>query len=359
VGSVGLIGWRGDLLRSPGRIDSPLGREGAFLVNNVAFAAFAFVVLLGPVFPLVIEATSNRRLSVGGQYFDRMTMPIGFTLLFLMAVAPVLPWRRASGELLRTRLLVPAWCGGLALVAAVALGARGFAPLLAFALAGFAAGSAGRQVVLAARRQGWRGLVGRANGGMIVHLGVVLIAVAFAASSSYVRQGEFRLLPGESATVAGHTVTFEGTRTEQKPERIATVAAVRIDGGPVYEPSLNQYRTQGQVIGQPSVRPSVVDDVYLTLVDASSPDGRATIRVVIEPLVSWLWIGGGVIVVGTVLALFPGRARRRPTQPTSAPVAARARRERGPGDRAAVPGVGADEAGGTGLGTERQPVVTR
>src|SRR5690606_22223776 len=94
VVAVGLIGWRGDLLRSPGRIDSPWSREGAFLVNNLAFAAFAFVVLLGTVFPLILEATSERRVSVGAQYFDRMTMPIALVLLFLMAVAPVLPWRK-------------------------------------------------------------------------------------------------------------------------------------------------------------------------------------------------------------------------------------------------------------------------
>ena len=88
--SVGLIGWRGDRLRvaGPHRL-ARLSREGAFLVNNVAFAAFAFVVLLGTVFPLIVEAINgDRRLSVGRPYFDRMTMPIGFTLLFLMAVAP-------------------------------------------------------------------------------------------------------------------------------------------------------------------------------------------------------------------------------------------------------------------------------
>src|SRR5213595_1136287 len=85
---VGLIGWRGDRLRSPGRIDSPLSREGAFMLNNLLFAAFAFVVLMGTVFPLVAEALNGDRLSVAGPYFDRMTMPVGFLLLFLMAVAP-------------------------------------------------------------------------------------------------------------------------------------------------------------------------------------------------------------------------------------------------------------------------------
>ena len=109
--SLALIGWRGDRLRSPGAIDSPLSREGAFLANNVLFTVFAFVVLLGTVFPLLVEALQDRRTVVGAPYFDRLSTPIGMALLFLMAVAPVLPWRKASTELLRERLFWPAWCG--------------------------------------------------------------------------------------------------------------------------------------------------------------------------------------------------------------------------------------------------------
>ena len=89
--SVGLIGWRADVLRSPGRIDSPVSREGAFLANNLLFAGFALVVLVGTVFPLIAEAYDGRQLSVGEPYFDTMTRPIGIALLFLMAVAPVHP----------------------------------------------------------------------------------------------------------------------------------------------------------------------------------------------------------------------------------------------------------------------------
>src|SRR6202022_3561619 len=102
--TVALIAWRGDRLRSPGAIDSPVSREGAFLANNLLFAAFAFVVLLGTVFPLLAEAVNGQRLAVGSPYFDRMTTPIVVALLFLMAIAPVLPWRKASGELLRHRV---------------------------------------------------------------------------------------------------------------------------------------------------------------------------------------------------------------------------------------------------------------
>src|SRR4029079_11269542 len=121
---IGLIAWRGDRLRTPGRIDSPVSREGAFLANNLLFAALAFVVLLGTRFPLLVEAVSDKRVSVGVPYFNRMTMPVGIALLFLMAVAPVLPWRKASGELLRHRLLWPAWIGPLSVVVAGLLGQR-------------------------------------------------------------------------------------------------------------------------------------------------------------------------------------------------------------------------------------------
>ena len=318
---VGLIGWRGDRLRSPGSIDSPASREGAFLANNVLFAGFAFVVLLGTVFPLIVEAINGSRISVGRPYFDRMTMPIGLTLLFLMAVAPVLPWRKASGELLRTRLHWPAWFATAGLVVAVVAGARGVAPLLAFFLGGFAAGAAFRQLFLAARRQGWRGLVGRANGGMIVHLGVIMIAIAFSSATAYGERGEARLSPGESATVAGHRITYEGRDIVQYPNRRAIEAKVRIDGGQVYRPTLSTYPFVGQAIGTPSVRTGPLEDVYLTLIDAPrSADDAAVIGVARQPLVVWLWIGGGTMAVGTVLSAIPGRRRRLPTQPASAPI---------------------------------------
>jgi len=318
---VGLIAWRGDLLRSPGAIDSPVSREGAFLANNLLFAAFAFVVLLGTVFPLIAEALQGERISVGRPYFDRMTMPVGMALLFLMAVAPVLPWRKASGELLRRRLWWPALAGTATVLACVLFGLRGPAPLLAFGLGAFAAGAAVRQLALSARRQGVRGVLGRANGGMVVHLGVILVAVAFAASHSFGHRAEFRLAEGQSVTLAGHRVTYLGARTVEHPNRRSLEASVRVDGGRVYRPALSQFPLGGQAIGTPSVRTSPTEDVYLTLVAAPSGPGQpAVISVVIQPLVAWLWIGGGVMALGTLLAAWPGR-RRRPTDPVSAPVA--------------------------------------
>jgi cytochrome c-type biogenesis protein CcmF len=320
VVSLSLIAWRGDRLRSPGAIDSPLSREGAFLANNVVFTLFAFVVLLGTVFPLIVEALQDRQIAVGQPFFDRLSMPIGLVLLFLMAVAPVLPWRKASAELLRDRLFVPACCGVLTLAIAVATGADKWASLVAFGLGGFAAGAALRQLVLATRRQGWRGLVGRANGGMVVHLGVILIAVALAASNGYTRVGEFTLTQGTPVSFSGHTFELEQVRAFSTDRSQGVKADISIDGGKAYAPAITRYTQMGTDIGTPSVRTGLTKDIYLTL-ERAAPVGstEAQVKIFIKPLILWMWIGGGLMAVGTVLAAFPGK-RRVPTAPTSAPI---------------------------------------
>ena len=324
--SLALIAWRGDQLRTPGRIATPASREGAFLANNALFAAFAFVVLLGTVFPLLVEAFDGRTISVGNPYFDRMTRPIGFALLFLMAVAPMLPWggasRRPPAELLSRRLVVPMWIAAAALVLAVVAGARGWAALLAFGLGGFAGGAALRQIFLAVRRHRWRGLVGRTNGGMIVHLGVVLVAVAFAASQSYVRQAEFDLEAGQPATFAGHEIVYVGSAVIAHENRTERVAFVRVDDAKTYGPAIATYPFASQTIGIPSVRSTLRDDVALSVLTFPDDTGvdRVILRVTVQPLVAWLWLGGIVMALGTALSLLPAGSRRR--QPDEAAVAA-------------------------------------
>ena len=321
AGGIALLAWRGDRLRSPGAIDSPVSREGAFLANNLLFGAFALVVLLGTVFPLIAQALAHQQITVGAPYFDRMTMPIVVCLLFLMAIAPVLPWRKASGELLRRRLFWPACAAAGVLVACVAGGVRGLDPLLAFGLGAFAGASALRQVLLATRRQGWSGFVGRANGGMIVHLGVVMIAVAFAASHSFAHQTQLSLKPGQTARFDGHSFTFLRMRSESFANRSAVAADVRVDGGRTYAPAISDYPFASEEIQTPSVRSGPLGDVYLTL-DSTPPavGGPVVVGVIVEPLVMWIWAGGGVIVLGSLLSAWPGRRRRRPTDPVGAPV---------------------------------------
>ncbi len=311
--SIGLLAWRGDRLRSPGSIASPVSREAAFLTNNLLFGAFALVVLLGTVFPLIAQAVNGSQITVGAPYFNRMTMPIVVCILFLMAVAPVLPWRQTTPGLLRTRLFWPAAVAVATLVACVIGGVRGLNPLLAFGLGAFAGTSALRQLFIEVRRRGLPGFTGPTGGGMIVHLGVVLIAVGFAASHSFAHSANLPLSPGQTASFDGHTFSYLGTQDAAYSTHTATEAVVKIDHGRAYTPAVNDYPFAQEAIGTPSVKSSVTEDIYLTFPSTpATPGGRAVIGVIIEPLVSWIWIGGGVILVGTALAAWPGRKRTPP-----------------------------------------------
>ena len=145
---------------------------------------------------------------------------------------------------------------------------------------------------------------------MIVHLGVVVIAVAFAASASNVRQQEFTLNPGDTATFAGHTLTFERMNTVVDENKTKTQALVLVDGSGPYAPGINTFPGGSNVIGTPSVRSTLAQR------RGPQPARRArrrrpspiTIRVTIQPLIMWLWIGGGIMAVGTLLAAFPAAA---------------------------------------------------
>jgi len=354
---VGLIAWRGDRLRSPGGIDAAVSREGAFLANNLLFVAFAFVVLLGTVFPLLYEALRGQQVTVGAPYFNLMTLPIGFALLFLMAVGPALPWRKTTAGTLRDRLMVPAWAGGLVIVACVAAGVRGLAPLLAFGLGGFAAAANLRQLALSARsarRAGvgaWRGLMGRANGGMVVHLGVVVIAVALAAATSFGYRAQVTMRPGQTVVMDGHRVEFLRLVHVATPARTSTEALVVVDGGTTLRPAVSQFGPATEAVGTPAIDSGFEDDVYLTVNALPvGSGGPVTIGVVIQPLVSWLWAGGSLLVLGSILAALPGR-RRPATDPVSAPVPDVARRVASapPGPAPPVP------AGPAGAGSPPPP----
>jgi cytochrome c-type biogenesis protein CcmF len=304
---LGLLAWRGDLLRSPGSIESPVSREGAFLANNLLFGAFAVVVLLGTVFPLIAQAINGRQITVGSPYFNSMTMPIVVCLLFLMAVAPILPWRRASADLLRSRLLWSATVSVAVLVACVAGGIRGLNPLLAFSLGAFAATTALRQLFLEVRRRGLRGLTGASGGGMIVHVGVVIVAVAFAASHSFAHQTDLTLSEGETGHFAGHSFTYLASANVASPTHTSLEALVRVDGRSVLRPAVSNYPFATEAIGTPSVKSTPTEDLYLTIASTpSKPGGPVVISVIQEPLVMWIWVGGAIMFVGTFLAAWGG-----------------------------------------------------
>ncbi len=324
VSGLGLIAWRGDRLRTPGRIDAVVSRESAFLANNLLFAAFAFVILTGTVFPMLVEALQNKKLSVGSPYFETMTTPIGLALLFLMAVAPVLPWRATSGEVLRDRLLVPMWVGAIVVVGTVVLSSADFAAVAAYGLGAFALAGIVRNFLIAvhARRVAMKEPVPvafartvqgnpRRWGGLIVHVGVVLIAVAIAASQGSAVKRELQLARGQSGTVAGQTVTYLGSETVTTPQKATLSARFNIHDGSddlgTYAPSLSTFPNAQNAIGTPSVRSGLQRDVYLLLVAAPDDHGEVTVQVAVNPMILWLWLGGLTMAFGTVVCLIPKR----------------------------------------------------
>jgi cytochrome c-type biogenesis protein CcmF len=335
IGSLALIYWRGDELRSSVGLDAAFSREGAFVLNNLLFVAFAVVVLAGTVFPLLYEAVNGGQVTVGAPYFNAIAIPLGIGLLTLMAVAPLLSWRHASGRVVARRLEIPVYVGTALVTVLVTVGVRGLAPLVAFFLGTVAAVSALRSLLLEARAEHRRGgtglwaLRGRSGGGMIVHLGVVLLAMGIVASTSYATRGEINLPRGQVVDFAGHRFEYLGMATVSTPVKSQLLARVQIDDGAVFRPGITQFAGRSsQSVGTPAIDSSLLGDIYLTFdgqgstgaasaapVISGLASGSIALGVVVEPLLPWLWAGGLVIGIGGLLAMVPDRRRRR--QPTA------------------------------------------
>jgi len=315
--SVGLIAWRGDRLASPGKIGDFVSREGAFLVNNILFGALALVVFLGTLFPLLAEVLDGQQLTVGRPYFDTMAGPIGALILFFMAAAPVLGWRHTNRRTLARKLAVPAAVGAAAILACGLAGLRGAAPIGSVGLAAFAGAVAIQKLAEAGRVAKLRGhhpvfgMLGRSGGGMIVHLGIVMIALGLATSTTFGHRAQVRLQPGQTMTFSGHTLQYLRTTVVQTTSRTETEALVKVDGSSILRPGITQFPGDTEAVGTPSILSSPVDDVYLTLEETSATHGGSVLLgIVVEPLVIWLWIGGITVGFGTMLAIIPERKRK-------------------------------------------------
>jgi cytochrome c-type biogenesis protein CcmF len=259
-----------------------------------------------------------------------MGVPIGLALLFLMGIGPALPWRAASAETLRGRLLVPAWIGGLTIVACVLGGARGIADVIGFGLGAFVLASVGRSVVIGvrARRRATSEALPvaalhavrgnpRLYGGLLVHAGVVVLAMALATTSGYTTKREVQLTPGQSTTVRGFTVTYLKTRTVVGAQKTSIEAAVKVRRGTstlgTFHPAISTYPDFPDGIGTPAIHSDPWHDVYLTLVSApgtGSGGAAITLGVQVGTFVMWLWVGGVIMALGILLALTPTRRRR-------------------------------------------------
>ncbi len=323
---VGLLAWRGDRLRSPVGVDQALSREGLFVANNVLFVGFAVVVLLGTVFPLLYEAVNGGQVTVGTPYFASVAAPMSVVLLVLMTLAPLVGWRTLDVRVLWSRLRASAWVALAAVAALVVAGVHRPMVLLAYFLAVAAAGSALRTLrgaFVTARRKGqpmWSALRGPSAGGMVVHLGVVVMALAIVTSTSYATRVEVTLATGQSTVVDGQYISFHGFATLKDPLETATQLRVEVNHQAL-RPAVTTYNGRsGQSVGTPAIDSNLARDVYVTFdavggngaasgaqVRNDLPAGSVVLGVAVEPLLEWLWIGGLLMGVGSALSFIRRR----------------------------------------------------
>ncbi len=324
VASTILLAMRVHLLEAEGEIRSAASRESMFVLNNLFFVAFTFTVLVGTVFPLLAEAVRGVKVSVGGPFFNRMSVPIGVSIVFLMGVGPALPWGRAKRDEVLTALAVPVGVGVLLTGLGAALGVRSFWPAVTLFAGGFAGAVSLRDMAVPVRLRLTKGeAVGdavvrafvrgrRRYGGQIVHLGIAMIAIAIAISQSYQLSEETILEQGQAVGIGDWTVQYEGTREEVTPNRRSTIATFGIarNGAPAgtLEPRMNVFRGSMQPIGTPGVRSTLTEDLYLSVMNIDSEAGVVGLRAFVNPLVYWIWSGMFVIALGCLVAAWPSRA---------------------------------------------------
>ena len=327
IWSVFLLAARVNHFAPEGRLEGARSRDGVFLLNNLVLVLFTFTVLIGTVFPLLVEALRGVQMSVGRPYFDRMAVPLGAALLFLMGVGPALPWGSATGEQLRKALLPPLAGAAVGALVGLAAGARSPWTLLTLAFAGYTLHVTLREMSLPVRQRLSRGeglvpaLVAgelkqgrRRFGGYVVHAGVVVVVVAIAVSSTLGTSEELVLDRGETATVGRYHLTFLGIDEVREPHRTSLAARVEVtrDGKElgVLSPRMSHYDSQREPIGSPAVRTFLFEDLYLSVMNLDAGGGRLGLHVFVNPLVGWIWPATGIIALGGLLAVLPPPRRR-------------------------------------------------
>ncbi len=317
-------------LKATRTIESSLSREAAFLVNNLLLLGVAFITLWGVVYPLISEIFLGRRVTVAEPFYNQVNGPLLLGLIFLMGVGPLLPWRSAKvggiARALRTPLLAAA------AVVAVALALRTFNPLvlLSVGLLGMVTGGIAHEWVRGAMARHRRGesypiafvrLIAANRpryGGYIVHLAVVALALGIVGSSFYDSQRDIVLAPGETAAIGEYRVEYIETSVTDRPESVKFDTHIELfRGGESLGTMVSQrdfYPSFRMASTRPAIRSGLVEDVYVSSTELLE-DGSASFRLFVNPLVWWVWVAGPIMILGTLVSLWPERRSRRGRPP--------------------------------------------
>jgi len=325
AGTVYLILNRLDFLKSEAQLESVLSRESSFLFNNLVLLASCFAVLWGTLFPVISEAVTGEKISVDAPFYNRVQVPIGLFMLFLTGVGPLIAWRRSSFESLRKSFLWPTVAAvGVAAVLAVS-GIHHFYALMSFGLSAFVLISVGLEFVKGASaissKSGTNILTAmvelthrntRRYGGYLVHVGIVLIFIAFT-GKAFDKDAVQEVTPGGTMQIgryALHVVSFDQGQNEnyQWGKLNIDVSKDGDDLGKI-EPEHRLYRASKSATSEVAIRRRLNEDLYVNFA-GTSPDGqKVIIQAYVFPLVTWIWVGYWVVLIGTLVCLVPNKQK--------------------------------------------------
>jgi cytochrome c-type biogenesis protein CcmF len=325
VGSGAMLARRGvlpdargeetHLPSTPEQVRSTLSREGAFALQNLLISVLTAAILWGTLLPL-LSGMVGQELVVGPDYYQRVGAPFFVALLALLAVGPLLPWQGLRRGWLR-RLLAhplrppgflgsPLWAAlaaGSTLAGLIVAGVR--QPVLLLTLSLVAAGLATCLQEYGRGMARWRTRPGpppssirRRYGAYLAHLGVLIVAAGLIGSHAWQQERQVTLRPGQSVTVGWHTVTYTGSVSGVRGGHPVTTAQLRM-GAEVLEPSRVSYPSLGQTVSRIAIQSTPLDDVYVVLTGTRGQ--AASLEVFDNPLVSWIWAGAGLLVLGVLV----------------------------------------------------------
>ena len=324
--SLTLLFLRLDHLKSENKLDSMVSRESGFLFNNWILLALVFAVFWGTLFPVISKAVQNVMVTVGAPFFNKVAIPMGLLLLLLTGAGPLLAWRKTSFQSLRRNFTLPLI---VALVAGGALlvnGVRDFYAWMTLFLSVFVGvcilgefwkgartrmKTARENFALAIYNLTMRNT--RRYGGYVVHLGIVLLFVGFAGQAFKV-ETKGLMQQGDLLRVKDYLLRCDGLTTGDDPNYEYTRALLTVTkGGQAFasmHPEKRFYKASQQPTSYVAIHPTLAEDLYVVLAGMDPDTGKAIIQVFVNPLVMWVWIGGVVVLLGTLLALVPSRVER-------------------------------------------------
>jgi cytochrome c-type biogenesis protein CcmF len=325
--------YRMEDLKGQAELDSMLSRETAFLANNVILVVITFTIFLGTMFPVIAEAVRGVRVSVGAPFFNRVTVPLAYLLLLLMGIGPLIAWRRASWDNLKRNFTYPSAAAlGAALLGSV--WTRNPYALISFAVCSFVTATIVFEFykgVQARRKLAPETGIPRAlwtlfarnrrrYGGFVVHFGIVLTILGITASSNFAVEKEVRLNRGETVQVGEYALRYDGMRTydEVYREVVWTDFTVRRGAREVAKlsPGKSFHPNEQQPIAQVGIRSTPWEDLYMILGSVEGDGSAATLKIMVNPLVMWIWIGGIIITLGALVTIIPGHPARPVTVST-------------------------------------------